>query len=67
MCIRDSFTAQTQRSLFLVFDSMLPYIGSLMTAICADLSEQLRCWGVNAGSETFQPMPCLFDLSLIHI
>lgn len=55
------FTAHTQRSLFLVFDSMLPYIGSLMTAICADLSEQLRCWGVNAGSETFQPMPCLFD------
>ncbi len=54
-------TAQTQRSLFMVFDSMLPYIGSLMTAICADLSEQLRCWGVNAGSETFQPMPCLFD------
>lgn len=54
-------TAQTGRTLFLVFDSMLPCIGSLMTALCADLSEQLRCWGVNAGSETFQPMPCLFD------
>jgi hypothetical protein len=50
-------------SLFLVFDSMLPHIGSLMTTWCADLSEQLRCWGVNAGSETFQPMPCLFDNS----
>lgn len=53
--------AQPRRALFLVFDSMLPCIGSLMTALCADLSEQLRCWGVNAGSETFQPMPCLFD------
>lgn len=50
-------------SLFLVFDSMLPHIGSLMTTWCADQSDQLRCWGVNAGSETFQPMPCLFDNS----
>jgi len=54
-------TITTGRSLFVVFDSMLPCIASLMTAVCADQADQLRCWGVNAGSESFQPLACLFD------
>lgn len=54
-------TVLSQRTLFAVFDSMVPNIGSLMTALCADHSERLRCWGVNAGSESFQPLACLFD------
>lgn len=53
--------AQTQHSLFLVFDAMLPHIGSLMTKVANEYAEQLDLVGVNAGSETFQPMQCLFD------
>lgn len=53
--------AHTQHSLFLVFDAMLPHIGSLMTEVAHEYGEQLDLVGVNAGSETFQPMPCLFD------
>ena len=53
--------SQTQHSLFLVFDAMLPHIGSLMTEVAHEYGEQLDLVGVNAGSETFQPMPCLFD------
>ena len=53
--------AQTHCSLFLVCDAMLPHIGSLMTEVAHQYGEQLDLVGVNAGSETFQPMPCLFD------
>lgn len=44
-----------------VFDAMLPHIASLMTDVARAYAEKLPLVGVNAGSETFQPMPCLFD------
>lgn len=46
---------------YMVFDAMLPHIGSLMTDVAKVFAERLHTVGVNAGSETFQPMPCLFD------
>jgi hypothetical protein len=53
--------ARTPPALFLIFDSMTPIIGSLLTGIYHKFRKNLRYAGVNAGSETFQPMPCLFD------
>ncbi len=48
-------------TLFMIFDGMLPNIASILNAVYADLKVRIRYAGVNAGSETFRPMPCLFD------
>lgn len=48
-------------TLFLVFDAMLPNIGTLLDDTHAGLQRAPRYIGVNAGSESFQAMPCLFD------
>lgn len=48
-------------NLFLIFDAMLPNIGSVLTGLFGRLDGRVRYGGVNAGSETFQPVPCLFD------
>jgi hypothetical protein len=53
--------AGTQPTLLLVFDAQLPRIESVLEALYARLGERFRYVGVNAGSETFQPMDCLFD------
>jgi hypothetical protein len=47
--------------LLTIFDSMVPNIGTLMDDLHLGLSNPPLYVGVNAGSETFQPMPCLFD------
>lgn len=52
---------KNQRTLFMVFDGMVPNIGSLVSDLQVLQGRTLRYAGVNAGSETFQPMPCLFD------
>jgi hypothetical protein len=48
-------------TLFTIFDAMLPNIGTLLDNTHVSLERTPRYIGVNAGSETFQPMPCLFD------
>jgi len=48
-------------TLFMVFDGMVPNIASLLDDIYLELSNRVDYAGINAGSETFQPMPCLFD------
>lgn len=48
-------------TLFLIFDGQLPAIGSILTGIYRKLHRRVCYAGVNAGSETFQPIPCLFD------
>lgn len=48
-------------TLFMVFDGMLPNIASTLDQIYLRLADRARYAGVNAGSERFQPMPCLFD------
>lgn len=47
--------------LFMIFDGMLPDVGSLVDGLHLALEQPVRYSGVNAGSETFQPMACLFD------
>lgn len=48
-------------NLFLLCDAMLPNIGSILDELFLILADRVEYAGVNAGSETFQPMPCLFD------
>jgi len=48
-------------TLFMLFDAMVPNIGSLLNDLYLRLADSVAYAGVNAGSETFQPMPCLFD------
>lgn len=57
----EAASATEPGNLFLIFDSMLPTIGSLMLDMYEHLGRTVRYGGINAGSETFQPMPCLFD------
>lgn len=46
---------------FMLFDGMVPNVASILDNIYLELSNRVEYGGVNAGSETFQPMPCLFD------
>jgi len=48
-------------ALFMIFDATLPNIGTLLDNIYLQLANRVHYAGVNAGSETFQPIPCLFD------
>ena len=47
--------------LFLVFDGMLPNIATLLAGVYGEIRGRVSYAGVNAGSETFRPLPCLFD------
>lgn len=54
--------AEAERpTLFMVFDAMVGNISTLLDGLYLRLADGVRYAGVNAGSETFQPMPCLFD------
>ena len=53
--------AASASTLFLIFDGMLPHIGTLLDGLPQTFGDALLYAGVNADSETFQPMPCLFD------
>ncbi len=48
-------------TLFMIFDAMVPNIGPLLDDLYLQLADGVAYAGVNAGSETFQPMACLFD------
>lgn len=48
-------------TLFLMFDALVPNIASILDALYLETGDRVNYLGVNAGSETFQPMPCLFD------
>ncbi|MEN3373518.1 FIST C-terminal domain-containing protein [Dechloromonas sp. ZS-1] len=50
-----------EQSLLLIFDAMLPKISSTMAALYKRQHGYVHYVGANAGSETFSPMPCLFD------
>ena len=52
-------------TLFMIFDSMLPNVGSILDDIYLALANRVEYAGVSAGSESFQPMPCLFDATRV--
>jgi hypothetical protein len=52
-------------TLFLLFDAMVPNITTLLDGLYLRFANRVHYMGANAGSESFQPMPCLFDGSRI--
>lgn len=48
-------------TLYLLCDATLPNIGTILDELYRHLADRVEYAGVNAGSESFQPMPCLFD------
>lgn len=50
-------------TLFMMFDGMVPNIASILDGLYLELANRVEYAGVNAGSESFQPIPCLFDES----
>ena len=50
-----------EATLFLLFDALVPNISTLLDELYLKLANRVHYAGANAGSETFQPMPCLFD------
>lgn len=50
-----------EATLFMLFDALVPNISTLLDELYLKLANRVHYAGANAGSETFQPMPCLFD------
>lgn len=48
-------------TLFMLFDAMVPNISSILDELYLNLANRVHYAGVSVGSETFQPIPCLFD------
>jgi hypothetical protein len=59
--IRDRLVDEQQASLFMFFDALVPNIGTILETLYLQLAEAVHYAGANAGSETFKPIPCLFD------
>ncbi|MDH5720349.1 MAG: FIST C-terminal domain-containing protein [Spirochaetia bacterium] len=55
------FSRAYKSSLYMVFDAMLPNIASFLDILYEEMGSEVNYVGINAGSETFLPMPCLFD------
>lgn len=63
--ISDQEAGNSASTLFLIFDGMVPNVSTILLGLFEEFGRQVRYGGVNAGSETFQPMPCLFDRTQI--
>lgn len=63
--IKSHLPKDRDTTLFMLFDAMVPNIATLLDELYLRLANRVRYMGANAGSETFQPMPCLFDGSRI--
>ena len=57
----DALPAGTKPTLYMIFDGLVPNIATILDGLYLKLADRVGYAGVNAGSETFQPMPCLFD------
>lgn len=56
-----SSVADRKQTLFMFFDAMIPNIASILDSLYLQLADRVNYAGANAGSESFQPIPCLFD------
>ena len=48
-------------TLLLLFDALYAQTASFLADLYYEIGDDCRYAGINAGSENFQPMPCLFD------
>ncbi|HET7775140.1 MAG TPA: FIST C-terminal domain-containing protein, partial [Azospira sp.] len=53
--------SDTEATLFCVFDALVPNIATHLDAWYLALADRVHYAGVNAGSESFVSIPCLFD------
>ncbi len=58
---RAASSAGTRPTLYLIIDALLQNVASLLDDLYLRLADRVNYAGVAAGSETFQPMPCVFD------
>jgi len=63
--VKSHLEPEVETTLFLIFDAMIPDISTILDELYLILADRVHYMGVNAGSETFKPMPCLFDNSRI--
>jgi len=59
--IREHLNHDLEVTLYMIFDVMVPNITAIMEKLYFSLANRVHYGGGNAGSETFQTMPCLFD------
>jgi hypothetical protein len=58
-----SLNDKKRQTLLLLFDAMLPNISTLLDQCYLKIADKVSYVGASAGSESFQSMPCLFDLN----
>jgi len=63
--LQQSLKGDERETLFLLFDGMLPNIASILEHCYLKIADRVSYAGANAGSESFQSMPCLFDIEQI--
>lgn len=59
--LEEDFKESDDTALFMIFDAMVPNISTILDELYIHLGDSVHYMGVNAGSETFKPMKCLFD------
>ncbi|HEB70353.1 MAG TPA: histidine kinase [Desulfobulbus sp.] len=50
---------EERKTLFLIFDAMISNVGTILEQMYGELGDQYAYAGVNAGSNTLTPQPCL--------
>ena len=50
-----------RKTLFLIFDAMVSNVGTILERMYGELGDQYAYAGVNAGSNTLRPQPCLVE------
>lgn len=56
-----SLPANEPAALFCIFDALIPNIGTQLDTWYLHVADRVRLFGVNAGSESFTAIDCLFD------
>ncbi|MBI5068426.1 MAG: FIST C-terminal domain-containing protein [Deltaproteobacteria bacterium] len=59
--LEPGLSGSTDLTLLLIPDATFPRVGSLLDELYLRLGNRVHYMGASAGSETFQPIPCLFD------
>lgn len=59
--VEKSLRGRQQGALLCLFDAMVPNVATHLDGWYRTLSNRVPYFGASAGSETFKPMPCLFD------
>lgn len=59
--LKEQLQSGESRTLFLLVDAMVGHTASILEQLYLNLADSVDYAGSSVGSETFQPMPCLFD------